>query len=266
MKHRLAVFALAYLATLLAWADDLDKILKKGEIIIGVRAGAPPFGFFDKARNKVSGYDVAFGDYVATRLGVKAVFQPLDPAERIPALQSGKIDLIVAALTKTAAREKELDFSVGYFVAVQKLAARRGRFRSLSDVNNAKICFAEGTTADQWIPDNFPKAVLVPAVGYPQAFSIWQAGGCDAVAGQATILKGNIRKLPRNAGIAVLDDLPLGMETFAMAVRKGETRLKERVNKALIDSEKNGDAVRIYEQYFGEDSAVPQLRMFKIQG
>ncbi|MGQ5523267.1 hypothetical protein ACUHMQ_08410 [Chitinimonas sp. PSY-7] len=84
--------------------------------------------------------------------------------------------------------------------------------------------------------------------------------------GPATILKGNIAKLPGRGGITVLDDISLGMEIFAMGMRKGEKGLQKAVNDALIESEKSGEAVRIYNQYFGQHTAVPQPRVFKIQG
>ncbi|MGQ5523264.1 transporter substrate-binding domain-containing protein [Chitinimonas sp. PSY-7] len=265
MKSRIAIFAAACLTAFSAVADDLDKIQSKGEISIGVRSEAPPFGFYDKASGTVTGYDVAFGQLIAKKLGVKPVFKPIAPADRITALQDGKIDIVIAALAKTPEREKVLEFSLGYFVAVQKFAAKSGRFNNLAQFNSAKICYANGTTTDHWLADNLPKATPVPAAGISQAFTTLQAGGCDAVAGPATILKGSLVKMP-NSGLVVLDDIPLGVEIFAMGMRKGEKRLQKTVNDALIESEKTGDAIQIYEKYFGQDSAVPQLRLFKIQG
>ncbi|WP_158228855.1 transporter substrate-binding domain-containing protein [Chitinimonas sp. BJB300] len=265
MKFRLALVAIVCLIASTARADDLDKIQKKGEIIIGVRAEAPPFGFLDKTKNVVTGYDVEFGKYIAKKLGVKPIFLTLSPTERIPALQDNRVDLIIAAMAKNAKSEKILEFSLGYFVAIQKFAAKPGRFKSLSQFNGAKVCFAQGTTTEHWLEENLPKTVRIPAVGYQEAFSLLQTGGCEAVAGAGTILKGNLSKLPKT-DVVVTDDIPLGIEIFAMGMRKGEKRLKQMVNDALLESEKTGEAVRIYEHYFGENTAVPQLRLFKIQG
>ncbi|MGQ5523265.1 transporter substrate-binding domain-containing protein [Chitinimonas sp. PSY-7] len=265
MKSRIAIFAAVGITAFSAMADDLDKIKSKGEITIGVRQEAPPFSFYDKAAGTVTGYDVAFGQYIAKQLGVKPVFKPITAAERIPALKEGRIDIVIAALAKTPDREKTLEFSLGYFVAVQKFAAKPGRFNNLSQFNGAKICYAQGTTTDSWLADNLPKAIPISTSVYSVAFRTLTEGGCDAVAGPATILKGNLAKIP-NSGLVVLDDIPLGVEIFAMGMRKGEKRLQKSVNEALIESEKTGEAVRIYEQYFGQHTAVPQLRVFKIQG
>ncbi|MGQ5525505.1 transporter substrate-binding domain-containing protein [Chitinimonas sp. PSY-7] len=148
MKQHLAFIAISCLAAYSAMADDLEKIQKKGEISIGVRADSPPFGYLDKNRGTISGYDIEFAQYVAKKLGVKPVFLPIAAADRVTSLNNGHIDLIVSALAKTAAREKQLDFSLGYFVATQKFAAKSGRFSNLGQFHEARICSPRGTTTD----------------------------------------------------------------------------------------------------------------------
>ncbi|MBB5018025.1 polar amino acid transport system substrate-binding protein [Chitinivorax tropicus] len=264
MLNRFFFAVAAGLLTMQAQADDLDKIQKKGEVLIGVRANSPPFSFLDKSQGTVSGYDIEFAQMIARRIGAKPVFKTVEPDDRIPSLKDGRVDLVVATFAKTHDREKQVDFSLGYFVTVQKIAAKTGKFRDIKQLNGIKICVANGTSTQSLVKENVPTAVQVVQDDYDLAFKALLAGNCEAVAGPASVLNGNISKQPASAGLAVAE-VPLGIESFGIGMRKGEKRLQRMVNDALLESERSGEAVKIFERYFGKNSPAPQMRLFKIQ-
>lgn len=98
---------------LAARADALDDIMKAGVIKIAVPQDFPPFGSVGPDLKPV-GYDIDIANLIAAKLGVKAELVPVSSANRIPYLQTKKVDLVISSLGKNAEREKVIDFSVAY--------------------------------------------------------------------------------------------------------------------------------------------------------
>lgn len=125
-----------------AHADRLDDIKKAGVLRVATFDSNPPFGYVDGKTNHIVGLDVDYAKALADKLGVKLQLQPTNPANRIPFLTSGKVDLVLANFTITDERAKQVDFSIPYFVgpavpreegraevgrAVERPAGRRGQ-------------------------------------------------------------------------------------------------------------------------------------------
>lgn len=100
-------------SSLPAHADALDDILKAGVIKIAVPQDFPPFGSVGPDLKPV-GYDIDVANLIAQKLGVKAELVPVTSANRIPYLQTKKVDLVISTLGKNPEREKVIDFSVAY--------------------------------------------------------------------------------------------------------------------------------------------------------
>ena len=85
-----------------AEAQTTSEISSRGKVRIGVNSGAPPFSIADPQGNTV-GYDVDTAHLLAKYLGVEVEIIPYTTAARIPALESGKVDFVVATLSPTPA-------------------------------------------------------------------------------------------------------------------------------------------------------------------
>jgi len=94
-------------------ADVLGNIAKSGTIKIAVPQDFPPFGSVG-ADMAPKGYDVDVARLIAEKLGVKLELVPVTSANRIPYLQTSKVDLVISSLGKNAEREKVIDFSIAY--------------------------------------------------------------------------------------------------------------------------------------------------------
>lgn len=94
----------------------------------------PPFGSIDAKTHEIVGYDVDFAKALAKSLGVKLELVATNPANRIPLLQSGKADLIVADITITPERAQVIDFSTPYFVTGQQFWSRQNHRTSLMTI------------------------------------------------------------------------------------------------------------------------------------
>ena len=110
-----ATLAIAASASFAApsFADALSDISARGAIRVAVPQDFPPFGSVgvDMAPR---GYDIDVANLIAEKLGVKTELVPVTSANRVPYLQTNKVDLVISSLGKNADREKVIDFSVAY--------------------------------------------------------------------------------------------------------------------------------------------------------
>ena len=115
LSGRLAALTLACAALFsgAAQADALADIKKAGVIKIAVPQDFPPFGSVGRDL-KPQGYDIDMANLIAKDLGVKVEIVPVTSANRIPFLQTKKVDLVISSLGKNPDREKVIDFSSAY--------------------------------------------------------------------------------------------------------------------------------------------------------
>ncbi|MGQ5522730.1 transporter substrate-binding domain-containing protein [Chitinimonas sp. PSY-7] len=257
--HGLMVMGL--LASLTAQADMVDTIKSKGVLTVGVVID-PPFGIKNKD-GSISGYDVDFAFAIAKKLGVKPVVLELDAEERVAALNNHKID-ILTAFTKTSEREKLVNFSYGYFVTGQKFVAKVGKIKDMSDAKALTIGAVRGTTSEKTIKQELPSASTIGFADIDEAFQALQQGKIEAVTYDEGILVSKLSKMPNKQQYEI-SPVTVSVKAYGIAVFKGEKRLLGVINDTLSEMERNGDADRIFNRWFGPTSATPLTRIFRIQ-
>jgi polar amino acid transport system substrate-binding protein len=107
------VFVLAVSCAGLVHADELDDIVKSGVLRVAVPQDFPPFGSVNAEMQPI-GYDIDMANLIAQRMGVKAQLVPVSSANRIPYLQTNKVDLVISSLAKNPERAAVIDFSDAY--------------------------------------------------------------------------------------------------------------------------------------------------------
>jgi len=108
-----AALAATLVFTQSARADALADIKKAGLVRVAVPQDFPPFGSVGKDM-RPQGYDIDTAAMVGKALGVKVEIIPVDSGNRIPYLQTRKVDLVISSLGKNPEREKVIDFSAAY--------------------------------------------------------------------------------------------------------------------------------------------------------
>lgn len=259
MKRSIALVASLLLLGLptgrAAAGNTLDDVKKRGILVAGVNGTCRPFGFMDGDAGALCGYDVDFVRAVAARLGVRAVLTPVTEANRIPELVDGKIDLVAATMSRTSDRAKIVDFSDSYFVASQKLLARKGAARGAADLKGKRIGTAGGSGWEAGLAAVVPEAVTVAFDSSGKAAEALRAGRIDAISADRRILAALLGKLPPGQ----FDILPLTVseERYQMAVRKGDRELLAAVNATIREMAESGEAERIGDRWFGAGPASP---------
>lgn len=243
--------ALVMTAGPLAHADTLDDITKAGVLKVAVPQDFPPFGSVGTDL-KPRGYDIDTAELIAKKLGVKAELIPVTSANRLPYLQTKKVDLVVSSLGKNPEREKAIDFTDAYApffngvfgpadMKVEKAEDLAGKTvgvtrGSIEDIELSKIAPASATIKryednNGTITSFLSGQVQLVATG-------------NVVA--AAILAKNPSKKPETKFL--IKDSPC-----FIGLNKDEPRLRARVNAVLAESKKDGTLAAISQKWLGAD-------------
>ena len=256
MNRRLLIQALAagctvvtaLASTLTASASTLDDVKARGKLIVGVRYDTAPYGYLDES-GKVVGFDIDLAGAIAKRLGVAAEFVQVTAKTRIPMLQSGKVDLLAAALTHTREREQVIDFSTTYVVDGSKLLVKKGSgIKSIDDVNKEgkTIACIQGSLDEVNARRLAPKAKILDYQEYPQAFLAVKQGLADAM---TTIVSTLDRFAKQDSSVEVVGGF-LNNQPIAFGVRPDDSKWRNAVNGALQDMVEDGTYKATYAKYF----------------
>jgi polar amino acid transport system substrate-binding protein len=246
-----------------AWADRLDDIRKAGVLRVAAFDGNPPFGYIDAVTKKQVGHDIDLASDYARSLGVKLELVPTNPANRIPLLTSGKVDVVFASFTITDERAKVVDFTTPYFLVGQQFLAKKGVLTDASQIKELRIGTEKGTTMETNLRERYPEAKVVLYDDSPFALAALRNGNVQAITNDGVKLTAQWGQLPDKERYEI-PPITVSKEYLGAAVPKGETRLLESLNGWLAESEKNGRAVAIYNTWFGPNSKAPLPRLLRI--
>ena len=221
-----ALLAIAVAATALglvhaARADGLDDIKRSGKIRIAVDLGVPPYGMTDD-KLQPAGSDIETAKALAKDWGVEFVHVPTTGAGRIPALQTGKADLVISSLSVTPERAKVIDFSKAYAVLRTVIAAPKSiNVKSLAELDGKTVGTVRGTTHDSQLTKEGPKGMKL--VRYEDDATEGQAflSGQVDIFSTAEMLVGQLDK--KNPARQVEVKFVLDNFKLAIGVKKDET-------------------------------------------
>jgi polar amino acid transport system substrate-binding protein len=137
-------------------AGTLEDVKKKGTVVIGIQGDNPPWGYVDSS-GKQDGIDADMGRAFADYLGVKAEFVPLAVANRIPALTTGRVDILFATMAMLPERAKAVQYSKPYVAnEITLVAAKATPISNTDDMKKYVIGVPRSSTQDTQVTNNAP--------------------------------------------------------------------------------------------------------------
>ena len=233
--------------------DVLTNDQASKTITWGVKADTKLFGLMDVKDNQIKGFDADIATALTKRVLGKdatAKFVQVTSQTRIPLLKNGNIDAIIATMTITPEREKQVDFTNSYFDAGQSLLVKKGSpIKSVKDLNKTgtKVLGVTGANSVENIKKAAPKAKVLELSDYAQAMTALKSGQGVALTTDNGILYG---MASQNPGYEVVGGT-FTKEPYGIAVNKGQEPLKKALNKALKEIEADGTYNRILKKWFG---------------
>lgn len=231
-------------------AQSVDDLIAKGTIRIGVNSAAPPFSSVNPS-GQVEGYDVDVGNALAKHLGVKAEFTPYATAARIPALQSGKVDIVIATLTPTPARARVVMFTMPYVTFTTNVVAESGAdVHSFNDLAGKTVSVARGTPQEVALVAAAPKDTKVARFDNDAvAFQALASGQASATVVPATIY-GEYKKAHPDTKLAL--KFLVARQFMSVAVKKDAFELHQWLNTVISDMKGDGELDKISEKWTGQ--------------
>lgn len=234
--------------------DFLDEIKLKDKIVVGIKNDSKPFGFVQNG--EITGFDADIAKHIAASIfnddyKEHLEFIPLGPSQRLTALNSGKVDIVIATLSINERRKDIIDFSNPYFEAGQALMVPAGsRISSIEQLNNKKAAVVLGTTGEKTIRMFAPNATSIGAVNYDDAFDYLEQGLVDAILADDSLLYGI---LSQKRGYKILKPR-YTKEYYAIGIRKGSeyASLKKQLNAILNSMQQTGKLNVIKEKWIPE--------------
>ena len=193
------------------WPEDVQEIVDRGVLRVGVKNAVPGFGYQDPLTGEYSGLEIDLANKIAEYLGVDVEFTTVTAATRGELLDSGDIDCVLATFTITDERKETWDFTTPYYTdAVTVLVEDSSGISSLSDLVGKTVGVSSGSTSarelvramvdkglisgDNFDPDTFDATTWTEGVtfhqydDYPTISTALSAGEVDAFCVDRSIL------------------------------------------------------------------------------
>lgn len=235
----------------LANEDILERSKSTNEITWGVKYDTRLFGMMDIESRTVQGFDIDIAKALTEKIlgkDGKAEFVEVTSKTRIPLLKNGNIDAIIATMTITEERKKQVDFSDVYFDAGQSLLVKKGSpIKNVDDLDASTTVLAvKGSTSAANIRKHAPDANILELENYAEAFTALQSGQGDAMTTDNAILLGIADENPEYT----LAGGTFTNEPYGIAINKGQDKFLAEVNQALEEMLADGTYDKIYQKWF----------------
>ena len=231
---------------------------ERGKFIIGVKYDTHLFGKKDPQDGQIKGFDIDIAKALAQFVFKdqnKLELQEVTSKTRIPLLNNGSIDAIIATMTITDDRRKVVDFSDVYFQAGQSLlVANHSSITGLSDLKGRSVIAVKGSTSATNIRQKVPEAKVSEYENYADAFMALKSKKGEALTTDNSILLGMQKEDPNFKLVGGL----FTSEPYGIAVRKGDADMLKVINEMLGTLKKSGEYDKIYAHWFGHEKFSPQ--------
>lgn len=231
--------------------DELARIRKEGVLRVGVEGTYPPITYHDEAGN-LTGFDVEIAQAIGEKLGVEVEFTEAEWDSLLAAVDSGRIDTVINAVSITEERKQKYDFSQPYVSLYRNIIVKgdNDSIKGAEDLNGTKV--AENITTEYAEQLEELGAELVPIDTLQQAFDLITTGRADFTITEDIQFYPYLEEHP-DADLKIAFTIYDDVDQFAIPLKKGESRLVDAVNQALDELIKDGTLSALSEKYFGSD-------------
>ncbi|MCR4776259.1 MAG: amino acid ABC transporter substrate-binding protein [Saccharofermentans sp.] len=224
------------------------------KFVVGFDKEFPPMGFVEKD-GSYAGFDLDLAQECAKRMGMEYVAQPIAWDSKDQELKSGNISCIWNGFTITDERKDAYEWSTPYMKNQQVVVVKNdSTVKTLADLAGLKVCVqkdSSGLAAVEGKADlkaSFKELVQVDS--YLNAMMELESGSVDAIVMDEIVARYQIQTSGK--AFKVLDEA-ISAEEYGIGFLKGNTQLRDKVQKALEDMAKDGTLAKISNKWFGAD-------------
>ncbi|HEM3561660.1 TPA: transporter substrate-binding domain-containing protein [Streptococcus suis] len=232
--------------TELSNSDQVQAIIERGVLRVGVKQDVPNFGYKNPDTNKFEGMEIDIARKVADELGVDIEFTPVTAQTRGPLLDNGQVDMVIATFTITDERKLLYNFTTPYYTdAVGFLVNKDSGINDIEDLDGKNIGVAQGSntrTLISELADKYGLDVSYTELGsYPELSVSLRAHRIDAFSVDQSILSGYVSSKSQ------LMDYSFSASNYGIATKLSNTELNDYLNSLIEEWTADGSLQSIYD-------------------
>ena len=202
--------------------EVMDRILKRGELIVGTTGTQVPFTAKSKTGG-VIGMDIDLAKLIAVNMGVKVKFEIMPFAELLPSLQAGKVDLVLSGMTMTLQRNIKAAFVGPYYISGKGILTKTKTIAAIETPEGLnsptlKIAALKDSTSKLFVEQAAPKAKLVLTDSLEEAVKLLVEDKVNALISDYPFSAVTAYRYPDHNLRA--GEAPLNFEPLAIAVQE----------------------------------------------
>jgi ABC-type amino acid transport substrate-binding protein len=229
--------------------SSLDAIRTRGLLRVGVKADAPPFGYVTPDGRR-AGFEVDLARLFARVLfgdDTRVEFVTVTTATRFTALQTGRVDLVLATITATAERRQLAELSAPHFVSGSLLLVSRGSpVAGLGDLVGRRVAVVVGAVQERDLVESQPRAVAQPVDSVADGVRAVRSDQADAFLYDDVVL---LRLAQEDSAFRVIGK-PIRPRPYVVAAPSGEVELIHWVNRWLAKMRRDGTYDELWRRHF----------------
>lgn len=250
LKSTLLAAVLATSTLVSAAFAELSDILASGTVKIAVPENFAPFGALG-ADGEHEGYDVDVAKLIAEDLGVKLELVPVTSKQRIPFLETDKVDLVIATMGANPGRAKSIWFSSAYAPFFSGAFAAEGlSIGGVSDLAGKKIGLTGGTLEDLELTKSAPSTAEIIRFGDNAAsIAAYTSGQVDVLVTGNTVAA---QLSADNPDLDIKTKFIIKDSPAFIGVKKGNLDLLQWLNVFILHKKLGGDLNGFSEKWLGQ--------------
>jgi len=259
----LGVAAIA-LMSINATAKDspvLDRILKNGEIRVGMSGNQPPFNAHSRNGGLI-GLEVDLAKQLASAIGVEVKFVEKPFGDLLGALDKGDVDIVMSGVSITAKRTTRFTFAGPYMMSGKSILTKSETLagaRTAEAMNRADFSFATlgNSTSEDFVEKNLPKSKLMKVRDYDEGVKKVIDGDVDAMVADMPICVLSVMRYP-DAGLTTLEN-PMTVEPIGIAVPRNDPQLVNLLDNVMDALERTGYMKELRKAWLQDGSWIAAL-------
>ena len=233
-----------------ATTDKLQEIKDKGKLVMGTSADYPPYEWhlIKDGKDEIIGFDIDIAQSIGDEHGVELEVKDMAFDGLIPALSTGKIDMIIAGMNATEERKQSVDFTDVYYTQTDIVVIRKedaDKFTSEDSLKTAALATQKATVQETYLLETFPDAEIQSVPKWNTAIMSLTTGKVDAVMMVDTVAK---QFIAQNDDLMVANfDINSTPNAAAIAVAKNGGDFLETVNNIVNEMKESGKIEELYQ-------------------
>ncbi len=244
-----------------AEAQVLERIVKSGELRIGLSGNQPPYNAKSRT-GELIGLDVDLAKMLAGAFGVEAKFVTKPFPQLLAALKASEVDIVMSGMAITAERSVDVTFVGPYLLTGNSILTNSNTLAAIKNAGeinraNMKLAALANSTSQRFVERHLPEAQLTTTQDYDTAVNMVLNDEVDALVADMSVCLLSMLRFP-GKGLATLNQ-PLALEPAGIAMSPSDPQLKNLIENYIDAFEGTGLLEQLRKKWLEDGSWIAAL-------